>query len=95
MAKKNALAGINTPAATPAAASFISEADTEKRPGRPASKGETKSRRTNILFKPSTYEDLQTLALLKRTSVNELLNQLAEEAVAQNRSDIDRFNKDF
>ncbi len=37
---------------------------------------ETKTKRLNLLMKPSLYEKLRSLAISKNISINELINQL-------------------
>ncbi|MGO4938359.1 hypothetical protein ACTQ54_12275 [Fundicoccus sp. Sow4_H7] len=63
--------------------------------GRPKSKGETKDKRTNLLFYPSVYEDLRKIATMKQTSVNDLINTLAEEFIEQEQDAIEMYDKVF
>lgn len=43
--------------------------------------GETKSRRLQVLIRPSTLDSLKKIAKRKQTSVNDLINILLEEAI--------------
>ena len=54
---------------------------------------ETKSKRSNILFTPSVYEDLRILASLTDTSVNEILHKLAKLYISNNEVKIDAFKE--
>lgn len=47
---------------------------------------ETKSKRSNILFTPSVYEDLQILSVVFDTSVNDILHELAKKYIEENSS---------
>lgn len=56
---------------------------------------ETKSKRLNLLVKPSVYEDFRKIATMEQESVNGLLNLLMEEVVNENKEQIELFNKIF
>lgn len=56
---------------------------------------ETRSRRMNILLKPSTAEDLMTLAAANRTSANNLINEIIEEYIESNRDTVNKYNEMF
>lgn len=56
---------------------------------------ETKSKRLNLLVKPSVYEDFRKIATMEQESVNGLLNLLMEEVVNENKEQIELFNKVF
>lgn len=83
---------INNPAAA-AVSTFTDDEPATNKGGRPKKKGETHSRRTNVLFKPSTYEAMQDLAAVDRTSVNHLLNKLAEGYIQENQEKLAKFRK--
>lgn len=44
-------------------------------------KEETKTKRLNLLLKPSTYTKIKKIAKRNDISINELFNQLAEERI--------------
>lgn len=44
-------------------------------------KPESKTKRVNLLIKPSTYKKLKEIANKRNTSLNDLINQLAEEEI--------------
>lgn len=56
---------------------------------------ETKSKRVNLLVKPSVYEALTKVAAMKRTSVNDLLNTIAAEYAASNAQLIEKYDRTF
>ena len=56
---------------------------------------ETRSKRLNLLVKPSVYEDFRKIATMQQESVNGLLNLLMEEVVNENKEQIELFNKVF
>lgn len=88
MAKKDFTA-MNNPAG--AVLSTLLGQEDKPKGGRPVSTGETRSRRTNVLFTPSMFNDLKDLAAMKRTSLNNLLNELAEQAIVENKEALDQF----
>ena len=55
-------------------------------------KSETKNRRTALLIKPSLYSDMEKLAFVKKTSVNDLFNIIAEEYTANNKELIEKYD---
>lgn len=75
--------------------SFIDDGttDTSKKAGRPKSDGETRSKRTNVLFKPSTFNDLQELAALQSTSMNSIINDLVIQYIAANQDNLDKYRQ--
>lgn len=58
-------------------------------------KDETKSKRLNLLVKPSLLADFKKLATMNETSVNDLLNQIMQEYVADNQDTIEIYNDVF
>lgn len=56
----------------------------KKGPGRPAIEGETKTKRLNLLILPSLFQDLEKVATMKRTSVNNLINLVLKDYVDEN-----------
>ena len=55
-------------------------------------KPETRSRRTVLLVKPSIYSDMEKLAFVKKTSVNDLFHKIAEEYTAKNKELIEKYD---
>lgn len=53
---------------------------------------ETKSIRLNLLIKPSTKKDLEKLATVDRTSINDLINRALEEYITTRAEDIAKYN---
>jgi predicted HicB family RNase H-like nuclease len=57
--------------------------------------GETKSKRLNLLIRPSLLENFTKAAHMKRSSVNDLLNQIMADYVEQEAEAIKLYNKTF
>jgi predicted HicB family RNase H-like nuclease len=56
---------------------------------------ELKSRRVNWMLKPSIHSDFEKIATMKRTSVNDLVNQLLEEYILREAKTIEKYNATF
>lgn len=56
---------------------------------------ENKSKRLNLLLRPSVMEDLQKIATMRRTSVNDLINGALVAFARENRADIEQFDEVF
>lgn len=56
---------------------------------------ELKSKRVNLLIKPSVYQDIAKIATMKRISVNELINTALESYAADHKELIAKYNKTF
>ncbi len=56
---------------------------------------ETKSKRLNLIIRPSLFKDFTKAAHMKRTSVNDLLNQLMAEYIEKEAETILQYNKTF
>lgn len=54
---------------------------------------EKKTRRANLIFRPSTFEDFSRLAKLKDTSVNDLINTIIENTVNDNAEVLEAMDK--
>ena len=54
---------------------------------------ERKSKRLNLLIKPSLFADVEKLAHMQRTSVNGLINDLLAAYAADHRDTIDEYNR--
>lgn len=63
--------------------------------GRKPSKEETKTKRLNLLMLPSVYEDITKIAAMKRSSVNELINTVLQEYIADNQELITKYDEVF
>lgn len=73
MAKKTFKSEVQQP--RPAAASFISKPEAEGNP----EGAELKSKRLNLLLKPSIFTGIDKIATMQRLSVNEVINQALGE----------------
>lgn len=71
-----------------AAASYISV---------PVAEGdaETKSKRLNLLIKPSTQLAISKIAVMRRKSTNELINNILEDYAQANSDLIDKYDATF
>lgn len=73
----------------------------EKRPApakvKRAADQETKSKRLNLLIKPSTYADLNKIAAMQQISLNELINTLCEKQIQSKKGQetIEKYNQVF
>ena len=95
MGSKKTFKNIETPG-LPTAAAFMSFPEFAEqiqgrilaRPDQP----ERKSKRLNLLLKPSLFEDLRKIAQLQRTSVNDLINTVLEAYTGDHAEDIEKYN---
>ena len=95
MAKKTFKAAMETPV-QPAAMAFITQPQSERERATEArSAEETKSKRLNLLIKPSTHKDIGKIATMQRVSLNELINKVLEDYAASNQDKIEAYNKTF
>lgn len=74
------------------AEAFLSEAAP---PPKRKPKGETKTERVNLLFRPSVKEGLEKLAFVNKTSLNDLLNTISEEYISTHAAEIEKYNNFF
>ncbi len=58
-------------------------------------KGESKSKRLNLLLQPSIFENLSKIAIMKRTSVNDLINTILKNYNAEEAEAIKRYHEVF
>lgn len=65
----------------------------EKKPSRQET--ERKSKRVNLLMQPSVMEDLQKIATMRRTSVNDLINSVMKEYAASQRALVAQYDTVF
>ena len=56
---------------------------------------EKRDARANLLFTKTTKESLEKLAIVDRTSVNDIINKLLEEYIATRQKDIARYDEFF
>lgn len=56
---------------------------------------EKRDARANLLFTKTTKESLEKLAIVDRTSVNDIVNKLLEEYIATRQKDIARYDEFF
>ena len=56
-------------------------------------KKEKKSRRMNMLFRPTSYAEFQKLAIIKQTSANDLMNTIVENIVDENAEVLEAYDK--
>lgn len=70
---------------TPAAMAFISPVQ-EQQP-------ETKSKRVQLLLKPSVWEDLQKIAHMERRSLNDLINRIGEQYAEREAKKVEQYNE--
>lgn len=87
MAKLNKFGNLSNPIDKSPAKSFITPPEQEER--------RTKSRRANHSFYPDVYEELGKVAKMQETTVNDLLNVLAEKYVKEHTDLIELHDKVF
>ena len=56
-------------------------------------KKESKTRRMNMLFRPTSYAEFQKLAIIKQTSANDLMNTIVENVVDENAEVLEAYDK--
>lgn len=56
---------------------------------------ETKSKRYNLLLKPSLHEDIEKIAVMQRISVNEAVNRALAAYIETYSNLIDKYNETF
>lgn len=56
---------------------------------------ERKTKRLNLLIKPSVFVNIEKLAYMQRMRVNGFINQLLEEYAAAHRDTIDEYDRIF
>lgn len=56
-------------------------------------KKESKTRRMNMLFRPTAYSEFQKLAIIKQTSANDLMNTIVENVVDENAEVLEAYDK--
>lgn len=86
MAKKTFKASVQE--STSPASAFISAPTEETNEEKP----ERKSVRVNLLFRPSTKENIEKLAHLNRTSINDFINTVLDAYIEEHRADIAKYD---
>ena len=71
------------------AADYLEPAPDLWRPDQP----ERKSKRLNLLLKPSLFEDLRKIAKVHDTSVNDLINTVLEAYTGDHAEDIEKYEE--
>lgn len=90
MAKKTFKGTAETIKTAPAL-SFISEVDTSS-----ADNGrEIKSKRLNLLIKPTLYRNIEKIATMERISTNELINRVLEQYAREQAEVIAKYDTTF
>jgi len=56
-------------------------------------KKESKTRRMNMLFRPTSYAEFQKLAIIKQTSANDLMNTIVENVIEENAEVLEAYDK--
>lgn len=56
---------------------------------------ERKSKRLNLLIRPSVYEQVEKIATMQRKSVNELINIVLEAYAADHAAEVARYEEVF
>ena len=58
-------------------------------------KKEKKTTRVNLLFRPTTKQNIEKLAYLHKTSINDFINTVLDEYIEAHKEDIERYNSFF
>ena len=98
MAKGKTFKGAMEQAEKSAAFSFITQTQEQREQLSPTGSGtgeETKSKRFNLLIKPSTHKNIGKIATMQRVSTNELINKVLEEYAAAHKDKIEAYNATF
>ena len=93
MSKKNFMNDISPAAAYFSTISNTNEAAVDNNNNREVK--EKRDARANLLFTKTTKESLEKLAIVDRTSVNDIVNKLLEEYIATRQKDIARYDEFF
>ncbi len=56
---------------------------------------ERKTKRLNLVMKPTLLVDINKIATMKQTSVNDLINTILDNYIEQEAATIERYNKVF
>ena len=95
MSKKNFMNDISPAAAYFSNISNTNEAAANNNNNSNKEVKEKRDARANLLFTKTTKESLEKLAIVDRTSVNDIVNKLLEEYIATRQKDIARYDEFF
>ena len=98
MAKKDFFNNISPAAAfisNAAGVNNVNNKDNTKADNEVKEEKEKRDARANLLFTKTTKESLEKLAIVDRTSVNDIINKLLEEYIATRQKDIARYDEFF
>lgn len=97
MAKAKSFKGAMESTESTAALSFISRTqDEQEELELSAGNGEeTKSKRLNLLIKPSLHRNMSKIAAMERVSLNQLINTVLDEYQQIHKDKIEAYNKIF
>lgn len=85
MPKKSFSTELTQTAPAPTAEAYITQEDTQ----------ENKSKRLNLLIRPTLHRDITKLSVMERISTNELINRLLTEYIEQNQEKIKQYDAIF
>ena len=85
MPKKTFSTELAQTAPTPTAEAYIT----------PEEEQENKSKRLNLLIRPTLHRDLGKLSVMERVSTNELINRVLADYIEQNREKIQKYDEIF
>ena len=63
--------------------------------GRPKLQYETKSKRINLLIKPSAYEAIEKINYINQDTFNSLVNKLLDNYIEQHAADIKKYDEEI
>ena len=61
--------------------------------GRPKLQYETKSKRINLLIKPSSYEAIEKINYINQDTFNSLMNNLLDDYIEQHLDDLKKYDQ--
>ena len=86
MPKKSFTAELTQTTTTPTAEAYITTQEETQ---------ETKSKRLNLLLRPTLHRDLGKLSAMERISTNELINRVLSEYIEQNADRLIKYDEIF
>ncbi|NTV99003.1 MAG: hypothetical protein HGA70_07560 [Chlorobiaceae bacterium] len=60
-----------------------------------SNENETKSKRLNLLIRPSLMKNFMKIAYMRRTSINDLINRLIDDCVKKDAAMVEEYDKLF
>lgn len=85
MPKKSFSSELAQTTPTPTAEAYITPEDAQ----------ENKSKRLNLLIRPTLHRDISKLSVMERTSTNELINRVLADYVEQNADKVQKYDEIF